>query len=276
MNMANMIRGVKFAAVVMATLAIAGCAKNADQNGAMAGAAAPGSQQDFVVNVGDRVFFETDSSELTDQSRATLDKQAQWLSNYNRYSFTVEGHAADSRAVGGVAIHVEPVRRAGDVGRTDLAEVALRQARRVDREQVDARRGSLVALHAVAAGVGGGDAGDGGVGHGHGFGRDRRTVVGEGGRAARRGDLREGGYSRHAGDHRRGQQRKLEFLHLKFLQSVNEQIVVGGNGHSAPNLPKPAKHRAMVVWINERQSAAARKAKAFVRTRAGCTNHTNV
>ena len=57
------------------------------------GAAAPGSQQDFVVNVGDRVFFETDSSELTDQSRATLDKQAQWLGNYNRYSFTVEGHA---------------------------------------------------------------------------------------------------------------------------------------------------------------------------------------
>jgi peptidoglycan-associated lipoprotein len=93
MNMANMIRCVKFVAIVMATLAIAGCAKNADQNGAMAGAAAPGSQQDFVVNVGDRVFFETDSSELTDQSRATLDKQAQWLGNYNRYSFTVEGHA---------------------------------------------------------------------------------------------------------------------------------------------------------------------------------------
>ena len=93
MNLANMIRGVKFAAIVMATLAIAGCAKNADQNAAMAGAAAPGSQQDFVVNVGDRVFFETDSSELTDQARATLDKQAQWLGNYNRYSFTVEGHA---------------------------------------------------------------------------------------------------------------------------------------------------------------------------------------
>ncbi len=93
MNMATMFRGAKFVAAVMATLAIAGCAKNADQNAAMAGAAAPGSQQDFVVNVGDRVFFQTDSSELTDQSRATLDKQAQWLSNYNRYSFTVEGHA---------------------------------------------------------------------------------------------------------------------------------------------------------------------------------------
>jgi len=59
----------------------------------MAGAATPGSQQDFVVNVGDRVFFETDSSELSEQARATLDKQAQWLNNYNRYAFTIEGHA---------------------------------------------------------------------------------------------------------------------------------------------------------------------------------------
>src|ERR1019366_7054867 len=48
----------------------------------------------FVVNVGDRVFFETDSSELTPQSRTTLDKQAQWLNNYSQYGqFTVEGHA---------------------------------------------------------------------------------------------------------------------------------------------------------------------------------------
>ena len=94
MNMATMIRGAKFAAIVMATLAIAGCAKNADQNAALAGTAAPGSQQDFVVNVGDRVFFETDSSELTPQSRATLDKQAQWLTNYSQYGqFTIEGHA---------------------------------------------------------------------------------------------------------------------------------------------------------------------------------------
>jgi peptidoglycan-associated lipoprotein len=58
-----------------------------------AGAAAPGSPQDFVVNVGDRVFFETDSTSLTQQARATLDKQAQWLQQYNRYAFTIEGHA---------------------------------------------------------------------------------------------------------------------------------------------------------------------------------------
>ena len=59
----------------------------------MAGAAAPGSQQDFIVNVGDRVFFDTDSSELSEQARTTLDKQAKWLNQYNRYAFLIEGHA---------------------------------------------------------------------------------------------------------------------------------------------------------------------------------------
>ena len=94
MNVLSIVRGAKFAAVLLGALAIAGCAKNAqnDQVG-MAGAATPGSQQDFIVNVGDRVFFETDSSELTPQSRATLDKQAQWLSQYGTYAFTIEGHA---------------------------------------------------------------------------------------------------------------------------------------------------------------------------------------
>ena len=92
MNVVSIVRCAKFAAVILAGLLIAGCAKQqADQTSSSA--AAPGSQQDFVVNVGDRVFFETDSSELTEQARATLDKQAQWLNNYNRYAFTIEGHA---------------------------------------------------------------------------------------------------------------------------------------------------------------------------------------
>jgi peptidoglycan-associated lipoprotein len=93
MNIANAIRGAKFVAVLMAVLAIAACAKKDDQSAMGGASAAPGSQQDFVVNVGDRVFFDTDSSELSDQARGTLDKQAQWLNNYNRYSFTIEGHA---------------------------------------------------------------------------------------------------------------------------------------------------------------------------------------
>src|SRR5258708_26212907 len=59
----------------------------------MASGATTGSQQDFVVNVGDRVFFESDQTDLSPQATATLEKQAQWLQTYNRYSFTIEGHA---------------------------------------------------------------------------------------------------------------------------------------------------------------------------------------
>jgi peptidoglycan-associated lipoprotein len=94
MNVMSALRSVKFAALVLGALALGGCPKQPDQTAALGGAAAvPGSQQDFIVNVGDRVFFESDSSELTPQARETLDKQAQWLNQYSRYAFTIEGHA---------------------------------------------------------------------------------------------------------------------------------------------------------------------------------------
>jgi peptidoglycan-associated lipoprotein len=70
--------------------AMAACAQSPAPN---AGAPIPGSFQDFSVNVGDRVFFDTDSTELTATSQATLDKQAAWLTQYAQYNFTVEGHA---------------------------------------------------------------------------------------------------------------------------------------------------------------------------------------
>ena len=54
--------------------------------------AKPGSAADFAVNVGDRVFFGYDRTELTAEARATLDKQAAWLKKYPRASVTVEGH----------------------------------------------------------------------------------------------------------------------------------------------------------------------------------------
>jgi peptidoglycan-associated lipoprotein len=87
------IRGLGIAAALIAGLALSACANKATDSLASAGSAAPGSQQDFVVNVGDRVFFESDSTELTVQSRGTLDKQAQWLQQYGNYTFTIEGHA---------------------------------------------------------------------------------------------------------------------------------------------------------------------------------------
>ena len=88
----RVVRATKFAGVLVLALAAAACA-NRPYDPQAGGSAPPGSQQDFVVNVGDRVFFESDSSELTSQSIATLEKQAQWLQIYNQYTFTIEGHA---------------------------------------------------------------------------------------------------------------------------------------------------------------------------------------
>src|SRR4051812_50220534 len=89
-NVTRLIRGAKFAVAIAAALTIAACANKTNElaDGAM-NSAAPGSQQDFVVNVGDRVFFETDQTDLTPQARATLDNQAQWLAHYNRHSITI-------------------------------------------------------------------------------------------------------------------------------------------------------------------------------------------
>jgi len=53
----------------------------------------PGSQEDLVVNVGDRVFFDFDRFDLKSAARATLEKQAAWLKANGGSSVTVEGHA---------------------------------------------------------------------------------------------------------------------------------------------------------------------------------------
>ena len=98
------VQAVKIAAALALTLSIAACSTDADQLAGGAGgagggkygaggSATPGSAQDFVVNVGDRVFFESDSSDLTSTATATLDRQAGWLQRYPRYTFLVEGHA---------------------------------------------------------------------------------------------------------------------------------------------------------------------------------------
>ncbi|QDY99963.1 peptidoglycan-associated lipoprotein Pal [Nitratireductor mangrovi] len=77
-------------------LAVAGCASKKIPNNPAdlgLGAATPGSAQDFTVNVGDRIFFDTDSSLIRADAQATLAKQAQWLGQYGSYAITIEGHA---------------------------------------------------------------------------------------------------------------------------------------------------------------------------------------
>lgn len=83
---------------LVASLAIAGCASKKTPNSAAdlglgGGTASPGSAQDFTVNVGDRIFFDTDSSSIRADAQQTLGRQAQWLNKYGQYAIVVEGHA---------------------------------------------------------------------------------------------------------------------------------------------------------------------------------------
>jgi peptidoglycan-associated lipoprotein len=57
------------------------------------GPVTPGTQRDFSVNVGDLVYFSSDSSDLTPEAQQTLQKQARWLQQYSQYTITIEGHA---------------------------------------------------------------------------------------------------------------------------------------------------------------------------------------
>lgn len=52
-----------------------------------------GTQEDLVVNVGDRIFFEFDKYNLQSEARSVLEKQAAWLKKYPQLSITIEGHA---------------------------------------------------------------------------------------------------------------------------------------------------------------------------------------
>ncbi len=53
----------------------------------------PGSRQDFEQNVGDRVLFDYDRSDLDQQDRDVLQRQAEWLGRYQQVVLVVEGHA---------------------------------------------------------------------------------------------------------------------------------------------------------------------------------------
>ncbi len=86
---------------VLAAVALLGaCADKAATTGAATGSGAtsgtagvtPGSQQDLVANVGDRVFYALDSSSLDGDSRSTLDRQASWLARYPQSSVQVAGN----------------------------------------------------------------------------------------------------------------------------------------------------------------------------------------
>jgi len=55
--------------------------------------AVPGSEQDLVANVGDRVFYDFNKSTLSSDADATLGRQAAWLAKYPSVNVLVAGNA---------------------------------------------------------------------------------------------------------------------------------------------------------------------------------------
>ncbi len=90
------------AAALAAVAVLAACSNNpATNTGAATGAGAttagppPGSEEDLVQNVGDRVFFAFDKSSLTPEDQATLDRQSSWLARYPQVQVQVAGNCDD-------------------------------------------------------------------------------------------------------------------------------------------------------------------------------------
>jgi peptidoglycan-associated lipoprotein len=97
----------KWLSAVAAIALLAACESASDANGGAggegygnganggvgSGSTAPGTQGDFEANVGDRVFFDTDSSVIASDAQAVLTRQAAWLKQYANAKIVLEGHA---------------------------------------------------------------------------------------------------------------------------------------------------------------------------------------
>lgn len=99
---------LRILSIFAAASLLAACSSTPDNSGTGAGAGGTGAQppvmsqspsgvvagsvDDFLKNVGDRVFFDFDKSNLSAEAKATLDKQTAWLKQYPSWSITIEGH----------------------------------------------------------------------------------------------------------------------------------------------------------------------------------------
>ena len=94
-------RAAKVAGAMLCALLAVGCASTGEEvapdvRAGGGGAGSPLEQRSaeyFRVSVGDRIFFATDSSNLTPSARTVLQRQAQWLKENGSVAVRIEGHA---------------------------------------------------------------------------------------------------------------------------------------------------------------------------------------
>jgi peptidoglycan-associated lipoprotein len=89
--------GYKLCLVLAGALILTACATTKKENTSTTtqtqpAGPVPGSQEDLVVNVGDRVFFDYDRYDIKDEGKQTLQRQAAWLKMHPEVTVTVEGH----------------------------------------------------------------------------------------------------------------------------------------------------------------------------------------
>ncbi|MBO0347012.1 OmpA family protein [Roseibium sp. CAU 1637] len=53
----------------------------------------PGSEEDFMLNVGRRIYFSEGSSEISDEAQMSIDRQAVWLKRNPKWLVKIQGHA---------------------------------------------------------------------------------------------------------------------------------------------------------------------------------------
>lgn len=95
-------RVLALATAMSAPLFLAGCqtamfpTSSPDVTNAPVGAGVnvvAGSQEDFIVNVGRRIFFAEGSAAIDSTDQETVNLQARWLSTYKTYKVRVQGHS---------------------------------------------------------------------------------------------------------------------------------------------------------------------------------------
>jgi peptidoglycan-associated lipoprotein len=84
---------IKILGTVAAVALLAACSNQAaTTTGPVASGPVPGSQEDLVANVGDRVFFDFNKNALRSDARITLERQAAWLQKWSANNVQIAGN----------------------------------------------------------------------------------------------------------------------------------------------------------------------------------------